>query len=335
MTSVSVKVEGMDQVGEARRRATAMAAGLGFGETDAGRTAVVVSECASNLVKHAGGGEILLSPLDGGGPAGLEILALDKGPGMRNPALCFQDGYSTAGSPGTGLGAVRRLSSECNVYTEVEKGTALVARLRTGGTGNEEAWPTHTGGVCVPKPGEEVCGDGWAVREGAGFIAAMVVDGLGHGPSAADCARAAEEAFGEAYGRAPVEIVKAIHGALRAMRGAALAVLRLDCASREIRFAGIGNIAGAVYSGGNSRQMISHPGIVGHDIRRVREATYEWPPGALTLVYSDGIATHWSMDAYEGLGSMDVSLIAGVIYRDWRRGRDDATVLALREGGMR
>ncbi len=331
MTSISVRVEGIDQVGEARRRAAAMAAALGFNDTDAGRTSLVVSECASNIVKHAGGGEILLTPLDGDA-GGLEVLALDKGPGMRNPDLCFQDGYSTAGSPGTGLGAVRRLSSECDLYTAAEKGTALVARL---GAGKRGGFAARSGAVCVPMPGEEVCGDGWAVREGAGFTSAMVVDGLGHGPSAADCARAAETAFGEAYRAAPVEMVGVIHRALRATRGAALAVLRMDHASREIRYAGIGNIAGAVYSGGKSRQMVSHPGIVGHDIRRVREATYEWPPGALTLIYSDGIATHWSLESYEGLGSMDVSLIAGVIYRDWNRGRDDATVLVLRDGEER
>src|SRR4051794_24710081 len=105
MTTVSIRVETRDQAGEARRRAATMASSLRLDETTAGRLALVVTECANNLWKHAHGGEILLNPLGLEDP-GVEVLALDKGPGMSDPARCFQDGYSTAGSPGTGLGAI-------------------------------------------------------------------------------------------------------------------------------------------------------------------------------------------------------------------------------------
>jgi hypothetical protein len=47
-------------------------------------------------------------------------------------------------------------------------------------------------------------------------------------------------------------------------------------------------------------------------------------------MHSDGLLTNWSLDAYPGLLTRHPALIAGVMYRDFRRGRDDVTVLAVR-----
>jgi anti-sigma regulatory factor (Ser/Thr protein kinase) len=331
--TVCIRVDGSDQVGEARRSAAAMAAEVKLDAAEAARLALIVTECASNLWKHGGGGEILLNPLPGAGCLGMEVLALDKGPGMTNIAMCFQDGYSTAGSPGTGLGAVQRLSSECDIYSTPGKGTALLARMRSAKNSREACPPGYleTGGVSVPMRGESLCGDGYAVWQGADFATVMVADGLGHGPLANDCAVAAHGAFVESCQEQPTEILSSIHAALRSTRGAAVSVARLDWTRREIRYAGIGNVSGLVYDDLHSRQMVSQPGIAGHDTRNVREFTYAWPVNALVLLYSDGISTHWSLDLYRGLLLRDTSMIAGVLYRDWNRGRDDATMLVIRE----
>src|SRR5918911_1052793 len=133
MTSSSIRVDGSDQAGEARRRAATMAAAAGFDQTTAGRLAIVVTECANNLWKHAGGGEIVISSSSAPEPS-IDVLALDRGPGMADVERCFQDGYSTAGSSGTGLGAIRRLSDLCDVYTRPGEGVALLARIRRPGT---------------------------------------------------------------------------------------------------------------------------------------------------------------------------------------------------------
>jgi serine phosphatase RsbU (regulator of sigma subunit) len=159
----------------------------------------------------------------------------------------------------------------------------------------------------------------------------LVVDGLGHGAPAAQCAAAATEAFEETRAEEPVEILAAAHDALRPTRGAAVAAAVLDSRRREVRYAGIGNISGIICTSARTTHMVSQPGIVGHNTRRVREFTYPWPVDALVLLYSDGIATHWSLDAYPGLAGRDPSIIAGIIYRDWNRGRDDATVVVVRE----
>jgi anti-sigma regulatory factor (Ser/Thr protein kinase) len=330
-----VRIEGADEVGLARRNASVMASQLGFSEADAARAALVATECATNLWKHAGGGEILLTQADDAGERFIEILALDKGPGMANVTACRRDGYSTAGSNGTGFGAMERMSSECHIHSEPGKGTAVLSRIR--GKADAES-PSRSllriGAVSVPKRGESVCGDGFTVRQDEGVTSILVVDGLGHGPDAAGCARTACRTFENSRRREPVEAMRELDEALRQMRGAAAAVARFEPAQRQIRFTGVGNIAGAIYDGRETRHMASMPGIVGQGLRSVKEFTYPWPPNGTVLLYSDGIATHWSLGAYDALLLRDPSLLAGVVYRDWNRGRDDATVIVIRERAL-
>src|SRR4051812_45845337 len=103
---VRLRVEDDSQVAPARRAAEHMAAALGFDETKRGQAAIVATELATNLLRHAAGGELLVL----GGPAGLDLLAWDRGPGISDIAASSADGASTRGGPGTGLGAVRRLA---------------------------------------------------------------------------------------------------------------------------------------------------------------------------------------------------------------------------------
>lgn len=335
MTTASIRVDGPDRIGQARRSAAALASEVGFDEEESARVALVATECATNLWKHAQGGEILLTARNAGfgrPESGIEILALDNGPGIPDAAQCFEDGYSTAGGAGTGLGAIRRLSYECDVYSVGGKGTALLTRCWKPDAGRPGRPATlSTGALSVPAPGEDVCGDGCAVMEAADFATVMVADGLGHGQFAHQAASAAGEVFEENAHREPDELLSRLHDALNGTRGAAISVARLDFTRREVRFCGIGNVTGLIHDGVHAYHMVSQPGIVGSDSRRIRVFTYSWPMDSTVLLYSDGIATHWSLDRYEGLMFRDPSLIAGVLYRDWNRGRDDATILAIRD----
>lgn len=331
--ALSVRMTDASRTGEARRLASAMARDLGFGETEAGKVAVVVTEAARNLVAHAAGGELLLAPLDEDGVAGIEVLALDRGPGMADVAACLRDGYSTAGTPGTGLGAIARLSAVFDVHSLPGVGTALVARLRARPLPQPAGRrPLEVGAVCLARPGEAVCGDGWAAGHRPDRSLLLLSDGLGHGPAAAEASRAAAAVFRRTLDRGPAEILEAAHAALRSTRGAAVAVAEVDLARRAVRFAGVGNIAAAVVSAGACRGMVSHNGTLGHEVLRIQEFGYAWPPDACLVMHSDGLATRWSLDRYPGLAARHPSLAAGVLYRDYARSRDDVTVLVARAG---
>ncbi len=341
--SVSVRIEVADasQVGEARRQVAALARAFGFDEEDAGRAALVATEAVTNVARHGGGGALVARALSGapGAGGGLELLALDRGPGIPDLARALADGYSTGGTAGAGLGAMRRLSEGFDVYGAPGQGTAVALRLRPGRAASP-ADDADFGAVCLPKPGEQACGDGWG-RWGtaaAGDERLVVVDGLGHGPAAAAAAAAALEAAGRLFAEhphaTPAEALRAIHPALRATRGAAVAVAALAREAGRVHFAGVGNIAGAVVppaaSGGRARSVVSHAGTVGHTLHRVQAFEYEWPPGALLVLHSDGLASQWRLDDRPGLAGHDAGLVAGVLYRDWTRGRDDVTVVVAR-----
>lgn len=324
----AVPVSDASQVGQARRAAARLAQTLAFDETQAGRAAIVVTEVATNLVKHGRGGDVIARRLASGNAAGLQILALDRGPGIENIGESLRDGYSTAGSAGTGLGAVRRLSSRFDIYSQPGAGTAVLAEMWTRAPSPSGF---DVGAVAVPKRGETVCGDGWTMAHDGRGITIMVVDGLGHGVLAAQASSAAVRAFHDAAAETPRAILETIHQALRASRGAAVAVTRIDCGTRVARFAGVGNIAAAlVPPAGPSRHMVSHNGIAGHEARRIDEFTYPWPDGGLLVMHSDGLTQKWDLGRYPGLGRKHPALIAGVLYRDFHRQHDDATVVVAR-----
>ncbi len=321
------------QVAEARRAAVGLAQAHGFDEEDAGRVALVVTELATNLLKHGGGGTLLVGSYEDATGAGIECVALDKGPGMADVGASMRDGHSTAGSPGTGLGAVARGSQVMDVYSAPGLGTAILARIAPGRAAAEPRPAADHGGVSVAVAGEEACGDAWCWKvEDAGFVL-MVADGLGHGSSAAEAAHAATRAFTRRGEAPPSDLLAVLHDALRSTRGAAVGIARYERAAGQVVFAGVGNIAATlVDAGGEVRRMVSHNGTIGHVARKMRDFTYPVGPGALLVLASDGIGTSWRLDDYPGLATRHPTLIAGVLFRDFRRLRDDATVVVARIG---
>lgn len=310
---LQLPVSDRSQVGEARRRAADLGARIGLGPVPREHVALVANELASNLVKHAGGGELIVRALPG--VAGVELLSIDRGPGIANLDDAFRDGFSTSGSAGTGLGAVRRLASLVDVYTARTGGTVIVARvLSPDAPKATDSWAV--GGVCLPMPGQEVCGDGWAASGRADDCTLVVADGLGHGLGAADASRAALRCFYADPTLGPGDQVGAMHLALRGTRGAAIAVVRVDRRVGTAVFSGVGNIAGQIVSNGVSRQLVSLNGTAGHTVHKINEFTYPWSEDALLLVHSDGLTGRWDLDRYPRLSSRDPSVVAGVLFRD-------------------
>jgi anti-sigma regulatory factor (Ser/Thr protein kinase) len=333
---VSVPVTEPSQVAEARRTAAGMARGLGFDEAATGRVALVATETATNLLKHAGGGEILVQVLAEDDTTcraegvGVEVIALDTGPGMRDVDACLRDGYSTAGSPGTGLGAILRQASVFDLYSVPGSGTAVLARIWPGPLIDTEP-AAEIGGLCLPKPGETVTGDGWAALRVAGGLRAILSDGLGHGTAAADATAAALRVFRERAERPLPTVLADVHAALKSTRGAAVALAELSRGAPEVHFMGVGNIAGQIWAPGQARHMVSHNGTLGHTLGRTQAFVYPWPPDGVLVLHSDGLASQAGLDPYPGLATRHPALIAAVLYRDFKRGRDDVGVVVVKE----
>lgn len=326
---IALAVNDQSQVSETRRRASEMAGRQGFGDADAGRVALVATELATNLLKHGNGGEILVGTYGEGAESGVEMIALDKGPGIPNVAASLADGYSTAGTAGKGLGAVVRQSHFVDIASWPGSGTAVLARLKTGHPPAVSSDTSRVGAVSVPKRGEEVCGDSWGVSVGPEETTLMVADGLGHGPDAAEAAVEAVRLFHRYNGHRAPMLLEYIHGGLRATRGAAVSVARFQPASGKVIYAGIGNVAGVIAINGDLRRMVSMPGTAGHNARKIQAFEYPFTAG-LVIMHSDGIVSSWTLDRYPNLAARHPTLIAAVLYRDLTRHRDDATVLVAK-----
>ncbi|BBK36945.1 TorS-related protein [Allostella sp. ATCC 35155] len=316
-------------IGAARREAVRLAISAGWCEEEQARLALVVTEMSVNTIRHGGGGEVLVGRRAFGTP-GIEAIWMDRGHGMADPEACFRDGHSTAGTPGNGLGAVIRMSDAFDCYSQPDQGTVVLVRIDDRARNEFAPCGWAIGAVDVAKPGQDVSGDAWAVRIDGPHLSCMVVDGLGHGPAAAAAAAAAVRAFDQAPPGEPVPVLQAVHEAMRPTRGGAVAVLRADRDRRTVSFSGIGNIAGGV-AGVGVRHMVSMNGTAGGAAPRLRAFDYPFAAQDVVILHSDGVSTSWSLAAYPGLVVRDPGTIAAVLLRDHGRGRDDATVLVVRD----
>jgi hypothetical protein len=185
----------------------------------------------------------------------------------------------------------------------------------------------------VPHPDELACGDDYLVEmpPGGRHAVAMVVDGPGHGRAAAGVAQRAVHAVRErvrAGQLSPAALVAELQQARSLAPGTSIAITLLD--DREIQFAGAGTINATIVSAGGTQAMIT-AGAVGapSGSGRVEQLTYPFPYGARMVMTSVGISRSWSLERYAGALRRHPSVAAGLVYRDHRRGRDDATVLVL------
>lgn len=326
-----VPVREQSQIGEARRVAARTAQQAGFDQVTAGRLAIVVTELASNLCRHAVGGRILLKLTADAGPPGIEVISLDDGPGIADIKGCMRDGFSTSSSPGTGMGAIRRIADEFEIFSLQSVGTVFMARVTPAFARPvaSDAGSIRVAGICIAAPGEVVSGDAWAAQQRGDDTLVMVADGLGHGPIAAEAADAAVEMFASSASQDPADLLDRAHRALQGTRGAAMSVARLATGGSQISFCGAGNVLGRLISGVEDRSMLSQHGTVGIQIKRIQTTQYLWPEHALFILHSDGVTSRWDLKDAPGLLTCSPIVIAAWIIRSHMRGRDDATVVVV------
>jgi anti-sigma regulatory factor (Ser/Thr protein kinase) len=322
---------GLDEpsaIGAARRAAESAADRLGLPAARIPEVGLAVTEIATNVHRHGGGGAVLLRAVRSGAAPELEVLAIDSGPGMADVARSSRDGHSTGGTLGIGMGAISRLADLVEISSAPGRGTVVVARFAArSGT----PVPGASAGITRPLSGETMCGDAYAVRWAGARALLLVCDGSGHGPLAAAAARQAVDRFRDgAGGTDPAETVRGIHGALSGTRGAAVAVAEMDRDRGSVRYSGVGNIAGAVVSPAGKQSMVSIGGIAGYRTPTVRTFEYELPDDAVVVMHSDGLRSTWGVPNVAAVLARSALLIAGTVFRDAALRQDDACVLVSR-----
>lgn len=320
-----------EDVGALRRAVARMAAGRHA--LRPGVAELVATELGTNLLRHAHPGGYVLARKTGDG---IELLSVDHGPGMTAAALAPPAGAaspvalpsSRGGGLKAGLNIVRRNAAEFDWYA-TRRGTVIYARLGVPAPTGHPEW--RFGGVNVPLGGDGESGDAWAVVPGA-RTAALVVDGLGHGPGAAAAARAAITTFEGAAVTDLDRLVQHTHGAMRATRGGVLGACLIDPGRGEFVYTAVGNITGRVVTGGRYVHLLDRPGTVGTQLSlpSVRLQHGSWEPGSTLILVSDGIRSAWSLEDHPRLLERHPAVVAAVLHREYGRPTDDVTVLVVR-----
>lgn len=329
VTQAAVRLQladaGMVLVAQEKARQVGRAAGLST--EDAESAAVIAAELASNAQRHAQGGQLLLQPV--AGACALDLVALDRGPGLADLASCFRDGFTTAGSLGAGLGAVQRRASSVGGCSEPGRGTVVWARVGPG------CPPAAVGAFGSPARGERVNGDAWAWTATRSGLFLVLADGLGHGPAAATASTRAVEDIADLSTREPADAVELVHRRLRGTRGAAVTVALLRPASgdqpAELVVAGVGNVAAAVIrvDGQVRRSLIGH-GTAGLAVRRPPQTTTAIEDGGVVVLHTDGLTSAWNLLGRTEVLRSPPAVLAGVLLRDYERGNDDTGIVVAR-----
>jgi anti-sigma regulatory factor (Ser/Thr protein kinase) len=320
-----VPITDASSVGEARRRGLLLADRVGFDSVRSGEFGLLITEVSRNVLVHGGGGQMIMVGTKNGNGAVASVLALDNGPGIPDITKAMGDGYSTAGTMGGGMGAMKRIATSLEVFTN-RSGTIVLLELgspsKKGGM--------QVAGMAVPYPGERLSGDGWAYHQTQERTVILLVDGLGHGVSAAEAADEAVAIFGNRVERPPSEILSYVHDGLRKTRGAVAAVAEILPAQKTLNYAGVGNISASLLSKQASRSLVSHSGTLGLATAKIQEFKTDWPADAILIMHSDGVQTRWDLSSYSGLLARHPAVIGAALLRDFRRQRDDASVVVVK-----
>jgi anti-sigma regulatory factor (Ser/Thr protein kinase) len=320
------------QIHGAAAVASAASVAAGLGSADLATCELLATELATNLVRHATGGRLLVNV---SGQGTVQILAVDRGPGIPDVAASMTDGVTTSSSLGAGLGACRRGAAQFDLYSREGQGTVVMTRV--GPTAADPPGPVEVGGVITPHPHESAVGDGFGIAWEGDRMTVAVVDGLGHGVEAAEARQAALELLEQQPALDSAGLLREIDIGLRVTRGAAAAIAQIDGWSRQVTFAGMGNVTGRLFRSGGDQALMSRPGILGAGQgtggirpRLHRLISADWVAPALMVLQTDGITSRWNLADYPGADHHHPAVLAALIWRDALRGNDDATVVVVR-----
>ncbi|SHM40198.1 SpoIIE family protein phosphatase [Cryptosporangium aurantiacum] len=317
-------------VGEARRIANRLASDLGADPVGVTRAELVATELATNLLRHADPGGWLL--LRAARPSRVEILAVDRGPGIPDVATALAGHSPAPKGLGCGLASARRASCLLDVYSRAGSGTVVLALVDVADA-EASADPRRCAGVSVGL--FEACGDGWSVIElDDGRLAVAVVDGVGHGVAASVAADVVLDVFGEA----PTDLAtfsRRANEAARGTRGAVATVCVLDSGAERLSCVAVGNVNGRVFAEATEKGLLTFSGGLGLTARPPSAKIQHpaWAAGATLVLWTDGLRSRLDLTGYPGLFEHDPAVVAAVLHRDHARGTDDATVVVAHDGG--
>jgi anti-sigma regulatory factor (Ser/Thr protein kinase) len=310
----------------------------------------MISELGTNIVKYAGRGVIRVALSHGSLGSDFDVWAEDKGPGIKDLDQAMQDNVSSSGTLGLGLPGVKRMSDNFWIRSD-KRGTLVFARKHLN-RNNPALKPlsdrTQPSASIIPEVtikcktdaqlrmcsglrsyyGSPYNGDAvFCERDNDRFVFALI-DGSGHGKTAAEAAETANKTLAEqAYATIPA-MLTALNKALAGTVGAAVGIFELNIKTRKGSFSGIGNIRASRVSG-TPWQGLSRDGILGHRLPTPREHHFEFSAGDRFLMCSDGFPDYDSRKYAQKNSHQDLQNVLHGLFEHCGKLYDDNGILLV------
>ncbi len=293
---------------------------------------LAATELATNLVRHAGGGDLLVQSVAENGRAGIQIDSCDKGPGISDVERAFADGYSTANGPGYGLGSINRLMDELEISPSIAGGSGVDITCRRWIRPTDTRTvlnPFSIGVASRPHPLMPVNGDSFVVKQWEQKALVAVIDGLGHGQHAHRAAEAARHYVERHFDSPLSSIFTGASRACVATRGVVMAAALFDGARETVSFASLGNVEAHIFNNSTKAKLLITRGILGHSNKLPTVTDFPWEPQSVFVMHSDGLLSRWHWEDFVFVNELP-SRIAQRLLSTLARKEDDATVIVVK-----
>ena len=341
--SITTIISSPADEGQARRAARKMATIIGFDEKATEGIAIVASELASNLTRHAGGGTLLFTRITRQGQSGIQIESRDTGPGIVDVNQALADGFSSVGGLGYGLGTVNRLMDEFEINSKrrPQSGTHIISKrwLRQKKV-RLVACPLSFGAATRCHPVSNQNGDAFVIQKVNQCALIGVIDGLGHGQFAHRAAQAARD-YVENHVDEPLSaIFRGTGRACRGTRGVVMALSKFEWEGQpgsqiaiRLSVASVGNIETRVFGSLQPLRFEIRRGIVGVNAREPLVTEHKWDQNFIMVMHSDGLSSHWRWHDFPEIPEAPPNIIAQKMLNRLGKDNDDATVVVVKSEG--
>ena len=329
---ICIEVSHLSDIIKSRQMVKDISRRIGFEEQIQDELVLVASELASNIVKYAKFGKLIITPLIEDSKKGIQIESLDKGIGINNVEESLKDGYSTSNSLGYGLGTVNRIMDELIILpNENGIGTRIICKLWIQEKKNPiYSCPLEFGVASRPYGLFKQNGDAFIIKQMNEEVLIGVIDGLGHGPLAHIAAQEARNYVEKHHNQPLKSIFQGTNVACNKTRGVVMTLVRIDWIKRKMQFAGIGNILGRIVGSETSLNIMARRGIIGNHAPSPLISEIDWNKSFILILHSDGVSKEWfQAEINYHNPATDLAIM---ILKKYAKDDDDATIVVVKEG---
>ncbi len=325
----------------------------GVGEVDCCLVSTMIAELGTNIIKYAKQGSIEVKKHTAGQLMDLQITAKDEGPGIQDIHLAMKDSFTTGGSLGLGLPALKRMADEFIIKSENDMGTYVYVRKkikllhkknskktvlspanllqRDKSTVSEyqqkNAW--DIGYYVRPMSGHMVSGDAVCVIEFDHHILLAVIDVTGHGDIAHEVANKIQLFIQQQKNLDLVWLMKELHEHLKGSVGAALGLFLVDVNEQSFEYISIGNTK-ARRSVGDTWRGVTKEGVLGQRLPNLIAQQGHLNNGDVFVLWSDGLSDHLIDNFIKNIAYESSDKIAFDLIRSLGKRYDDVSCIVFK-----